>query len=349
MKLPKLLGGKRRGMFFRLISIAIFQACAILVMAVLIRYTFDHFLNQSVLQWSSMVMTGTALIATSIISGWLQRNERILAEKLGQSYIHSLRRKLFKHVTRMDPQQLQKRRRGAVMLKFIGDLNALRRWISLGIVRMIVSGAMVTSMLIVLFNIDVILTLVAAVIIVFGTFANARVGKRLRFAAIEVRKHRARLSANINEKVSQMAVVQVFGRSPKEINRVRRLSHRLRMKIVDRSAKIGLIRGINFGVTAAMTTAVLMTGVLRVNTGHTTPGTIAAAIAVLGFLVPALRNLGRIYEYYQEAAVAREKILDFLKIRTTIKQGNRLPELTDGPGHLVFENISIVLKMFQLF
>jgi ABC-type multidrug transport system fused ATPase/permease subunit len=174
-----------------------------------------------------------------------------------------------------------------------------------------------------------------------GTAVNAKVGNSLRLAAVEVRKRRSRLSANVNEKISQMAVVQVFDRSSTEANRVRKHSQRLRMSLVKRAGKIGLIRGINYGVTAAMTTAVLMTGIVRVNAGHTTPGTIAAAIAVMGFLVPALRDLGRIYEYYQEASVARQKLTSFLNVRTQIKQGSRLPELNAGPGRIVFKNVVV--------
>jgi ATP-binding cassette, subfamily B, bacterial len=341
MNLPTILGGKRRGLFIRLTLNAAAQSAFLLITALLIRYAFDHFLTHPSIQWNHMIVFGSAMVASAVISGWLQRNERVIAEGLGQSYVHSLRRKLFTHVTRMDPQQLQKRRRGAVMLKFIGDLNAIRRWVSMGFVRIVVSGAIVTSTLVVLSQIDWTLSLVAAVIIACGTMANAHVGNALRQAAIDVRKRRSRLSANINEKVSQMVVVQVFGRSDKEISRVRKHSHHLRLALVSRAEKIGLIRGINYAVTAAMTTAVLMTGIVRVNGGHTTTGTIAAAIAVMGFLVPALRNLGRIYEYYQEASVARQKIEGFLRSGKGIKQGIHLPELEPGPGKLVFENVSV--------
>ncbi|MDX2455424.1 ABC transporter ATP-binding protein [Desulfosarcina sp.] len=349
MKLPTLLGGVRRSLFFRLTLNAATQSAFLLITAIIVRFAFDHFLDHPSIQWKVMLLVGSAMVASAMVSGWLQRSERIIAEELGQSYVHKLRRQLFQHVTRIDPQQLQKRRKGAVMLKFIGDLSAIRRWVSLGVVRIIVSGAIVASTLVVLSQIDWVLSVVSAAIIACGTAANARVGKKLRLAAIDARKRRSRLSANVNEKISQMAVVQVFGRSAKEINRVRKHSQSLRRSLVNRAGEIGLIRGINYGVTAAMTTAVLMTGIVRVNSGHTTPGTIAAAIAVMGFLVPALRNLGRIYEYFQEASVARQKLSTFLTIPTRIKQGDHLPELKAGPGKLIFEGVAAsgVLENFS--
>ena len=341
MSLPTILGGVRRSLFIQLIVNAVVQLACLLVTAGMIRYAFDHFLMGATVVWRNFMLLGTALPAAAAICGWLQYKERVLAEQLGQSYVHSLRRRMFQHVTRIPIQQLQKRRRGAVMLRFISDLNAIRRWVSLGLVRLIVSGAIVAGTLAALSRIDWVLSIVSAAIIAGGTFANATVGASLRTAAIEVRKRRARLSANINEKISQMAVVQTFGRTQKELKRVRKHSHRLRLSLVARAKRIGLIRGINYAVTAGMTTAVLIIGIARVDSGHTTPGTIAAALAVMGFLVPALRNLGRIYEYYQDATVARRKINDFLSIRTPIKQGRNLPELDAGPGQLVFENVSV--------
>lgn len=341
MNLPSILGGVRRGLFVRLVTNAAIQAGFLLITAMLVRYAFDHLLGHDAVGWPRTLAVGSALIAVALTSGWLQHAERIIAEALGQSYVHSLRNKLFQHVTRMDPRQLQKRRRGAVMLRFIGDLNAIRRWVSLGLVRIIVSSAIVASTLAVLSQIDWVLSIVTAAIIACGTAANIQVGGLLRQAAKDVRRRRARLSANINEKIAQMSVVQIFGRSDEESNRVRKHSHRLRLSLVNRAGKIGLIRGINYGVTAAMTTAVLMIGIMRVNGGHTTAGTVAAAIAVLGFMVPALRNLGRIYEYYQDAVVARQKLIGFLKVRSSIKTGRDLSDLEPGPGELVFEGVTV--------
>lgn len=348
MSLPSILGGVRRGLFVRLTLNALAQAGFLMITARLVRFAFDTLLGEPDIGWRMILSVGSALIAAAATSGWLQYSERVLAELLGQSYVHSLRRKLFEHVTRMDPRQLQKRRRGAVMLRFIGDLNAVRRWVSLGVVRMVVSGAIVAGTLLVLAQIDGVLSVATAAIVACGTAANVRVGSMLRMAAKAVRKRRSRLSANINEKIAQMAVVQVFDRSDEEIGRVRKDSHRLRLSLVDRAGKIGLIRGINHGMTAAMTTAVLMIGILRVNSGHTTPGTVAAAIAVMGFLLPALRNLGRIYEYYQDAAVARQKLSGFLNVRTSIKRGDDLPDLEPGSGELIFEGVTVPDVMDKL-
>lgn len=346
MKMPSVLRGVRRRLLWQLAANAVGQSGVLFLNALLIRFAFDRLLDGSSHGRSIVFQVGFAMTAGALLLGWLQRSERIIAEKLGQSYVHSLRMRLFRHVTRMDARLLQKKRRGAVMLKFIGDLNAIRRWVSLGLVRVVVSGSIVVSTLVVLSLIAPALAAAAGLLVVAGILINTRIGESLRGASLESRRRRSRLSANISEKLARMAVVQVFGRTEREIRRVRRQSHQLRKAMVDRAGRIGAIRGVTHGGAALAAAAVLIVGVLQVNEGRTTPGTVAAAMAVLGFLVPALRNLGRVYEYYQEARVSRQKINQFLQTRPRIRRGSGLPDLEPGAGKLIFDGVAVkgVLK-----
>ncbi len=341
MNLPPIYSGKRRRLFAWLLANAAAQAGVLFCNAMLIRYTFDHFIHRSGVDRSAVLWLGLAVALCALAKGWLHGNERIAAEKLGQSYIHNLRMRLFRQVSRMDPRHLQKRRRGAVMLKFIGDLNALRRWVSFGIVRILVSGAVIIATLGIMFMIDWVLSAVTALLIGTGIVMTVRIGESLRSVAKDTRRRRSRLSGNINEKLARMSVVQVFGRREHEIRRVRRQSANLKKALILRAAKIGQIRGVTYGVAALAVAAVLFTGVFQVMIGKTTPGTVAAAMVVIGFLAPALKNLGRVYEYYQDAVVARQKLTRFMKIRTTIKWGSNRPHLQPGPGRLKLEHITV--------
>jgi len=341
MKLPQILKGKRRALFVWLLSNAAGQAGLLFLKAMLIRFAFDRFLHGGSYNQDHVLIVGTALAASALGTGWLQRNERVIAERLGQSYIHSLRMRLFRHISRMDKWRLQKKRRGAVMLKFVGDLNALRRWVGQGMVRLVVSSAIIIGTMAVLFMIDWFLSGVAALIILAALIINVRIGETLRGAARDTRRRRATLSANINEKISQMSVVQVFGQRNQEIKRVRRQSYYLRKALINKASLIGLIRGITQGGTALAVTVVLIIGILKVHAGQTTAGTVAAAMIVIGFLVPALKNTGRIYENYQDAAVARNKLVGFLETPARISLGNSSPQLPPGRGTVSLENITV--------
>ncbi|MGD8252186.1 MAG: ABC transporter ATP-binding protein [Desulfobacterales bacterium] len=320
---------------------AVAQAAALIVNALIIRYAFDQLLSDALLLHRHLVWIGLGMTGMAAAAGGLQYGERIIAEKLGQSYVHGLRMRLFRHITRMHPRDLQRRRRGAVMLKFVGDLNAVRRWVSLGLVRLVVSGAILCGTLSILCLIDPILSFCVGLLIVSGVLINIRIGGGLKKAVSESRRRRSQMSANINEKIAHMGVVQVFGRTESELRRIRRQSNGLRSALIDRAAGIGAIRAVTHGGTVAAMAVVLTMGLLRIKTGDTSPGAVAAAMAVLGFLLPALRNLGRVYEYFQDYQVSKKNLDQFLATRASLKARAGRPDLPSGPGRLVFENVNV--------
>jgi ABC-type multidrug transport system fused ATPase/permease subunit len=339
--MPTIASRARRRLMRQLIANTIAQAALLFTSALIIRHAFDQLMNDLAPPPHRLLLIGLVMTLLAVVTGWLQRSERIIAEKLGQSYVHSLRLRLFRHITRMDHRELQKKRQGAVMLKFVGDLNAVRRWVSLGLVRLIVSGGILFSALSVLGLIDPILSLSVAVIILIAVLVNVRIGEALKAAVSLTRRRRSQLSANINEKIDHMAVVQVFGRSAQEIRQVRRQSNRLRKALIDRAARIGSIRAITHGGAAMALALVLTIGLMQVAAGQTTPGTVAAAIGVLGFLLPALKNLGRVYEYFQDFRVSKMKLDLFLATRAPLRPRSGLPNLPSGPGRITFKKVAV--------
>ncbi|MEA3231936.1 MAG: ABC transporter ATP-binding protein, partial [Thermodesulfobacteriota bacterium] len=165
-------------------------------------------------------------------------------------------------------------------------------------------------------------------------------GKYIRETVKESRRRRSYLAANVNEKVATMAVVQVFGQSARERRRVKRQSQRLTNALIARARKIGLMRGITQSAMALASGAVLLQGAHEVSGGKTTPGTVVAAMTIVGLLVPALRDLSRVYEYLQESRVSAKKLIDFLETPSLVLNRLGAPDLKPGPGCLEFKDVS---------
>lgn len=342
MNLPPIIKGARISIFVRLLANGLAQAFVTIATILLIRLAFDHLITTS--QAGELNLTlgiGSGLIVTAVCMGWLSRMERVDAERMGQSYIHQVRMTLFKHLSTLAPRALQRRSRGAIVLRFIGDLGALRRWVSLGLVRVSVAGVTMFSALLALSAINWRLSLLVAAVLGLGALYALRLGRYMRETVKESRRRRSYLAANVNEKVATMAVVQVFGQSDREQRRIKRQSCRLRDALVARAGKIGLMRGITQSVTALAGGAALLLGASEVTSGRATPGTVVAAMTIVGLLVPALRDLGRVYEYWQEAGVSSKKLMDFLETPSLVQETPGAPDLKPGPGRLQFDRVSL--------
>ena len=334
--------GRRFQLFVRLVANGLGQAVVVVGTVLLVRLAFDRLIRKSIPDsLPLMIWVGLGLVAAAVCMSWLRMLERIDAEQMGQDYTHRIRIKLFDHLSALAPRALQTRSRGAIVLRFIGDLNALKRWVSLGLARVTVAGVTTVGSLLALAVVNWVLAAGVTVILAIGTIYVLSLGKQLREAVKEGRRRRSYLAANVNEKVASMAVVQVFGQSDRERRRIGRQSRRLKKAMVVRAKRIGLLRAVTHTTTALASGAVLLLGANQVASGRATPGTVVAAMTIVGLLVPALRDLGRVYEYWHAAQVSAKKIRQFLKTPTLVTELAGAPDLKPGQGRLEFANIGL--------
>ena len=342
MTLPPLLGERRAGLLVRLVLNGALQAGATVCSALLIKLTFDQFIEQSqTTAHTSLTWIGLGFMALALVSAGLRMLERVDAEQLGQDYIHKLRLVLYAHLSSLPPRKLQKRSRGGIMLRFIGDLTALRQWISLGLARLLVAGVAITGALLALAMISWPLALAAGTVLLPGMALSLALGKPLLQAVREARRRRSFLAGNLNEKVASMAVVQVSGQTRREQNRIERQSGRLKTAMILRAWVIGGLRAVTTATTAIATAATLIVGAVLVADGQATPGTVVATMSIIAFLMPSLRDLGRVYEYWQGARVSLEKLHQFLDSPGQAVKSRRTRSLKHGAGKLDFRKVTV--------
>ena len=335
--------GRRYRLLIRLIANGMSQTTLTIGLALLIRLVFDRFLVSSgSLPMSMVIYIGCGLAMIAVCTSWLRMRERIDSEQLGQDHIHRIRLALFKHLTKLAPRALQKKGHGSILLRFIGDLNAIKRWVSLGLARIMVAGVTMAGTLAAMLILNWVLAAGVMVVIALGTFCIFRLGRQIQKTAQEGRRRRSYLATNVNEKIASMAVVQVFGQSTREHRRLRRQSHRLRMAMVARAGKIGLLRAFVQSTTILATGVVLLLGIYETTAGRCSPGTVVAVLSVVGLLIPTLRGLGRVYEYWHDAQISSKKIMKFLKTPTLISEIKGAPDLKPGKGRLEFDGVSLL-------
>lgn len=349
--LPPIFAQERRWIFIRLVLNGVLQALMIVGSMLLVRHAFDVLLNPAFddpeVNLFEMTEVGTiGLFAAGLLSctgfaALLRLLEQIDAERLGQGYVHRVRIALYDQMCKFAPRTLSRRSSGATMLRFVGDLSALRRWVSLGLARIVVSSILTVLALGFLAYLDPYLALSSFLILSFGLAGNLKLGPRMQQAVSESRRLRGRLAGNINEKIQAFNVLQAFNQTERERKKFRRQSDKLRLAMVTQARSAGQMRVISEGSTAISMALVLSLGALEVFQGMTSAGNVVAAMAVVGFLSNAFRGLGRVHEYRQSARVSEGKILEFLRSRTLRGRSATLPPLEVKSGTVQFEDIGL--------
>lgn len=252
-----------------------------------------------VLPWTAL-----AILATSgLVIALTRIAEGVLAERLGQSFAHALRSQLFDHISRLPSSFVRNQRQGGLALRFVGDLGAVRGWVSKGLTRLISAPIVLICTLAALSVLDPNLCVAAAVPVAVGLAAMAAASVRAAPLYATLRRRRARLSADMTERVAIAPELRLLGRIGREQNLLARKSRRLTQAAVRKTAAAGSIRAIPDLVSGFSAALVLLMALL----GDLPAATVAGALAAVGLMISPMRDLAGVADRNREWAVARQK------------------------------------------
>ncbi len=342
MSLPSLLGAGRARQFAGLIGCGAAQVGVAVGTAYLVRHSFDTFLRtDQPLDTTALalMLAGFAGIAGALIL--FRTLERATAEALGQSFVGSVRHKLFKHLLTVPLREFQRRRRGHLMLRFIGDLNALRLWVSQGLAPLLIGSIMIAGTLAMLAVMNPRIAAAVGTVSLTAMSVMLLFGPTLAGRVREARRRRSQLAGNLGEKLSSAAVVQAFGRAQKEQRRLRRQTKRLIAAAVSRARISAVVRVLPEAGATLCVGLVIFVGMFEMERGAATPGTLFATLTVLGLLATPLRDMARVFDYWQNFKVARQKIEVFLALPSMERGQRRRTELRVKDGLLALQRVGI--------
>ena len=338
--MPSLLNAARRRQLAWLIANGIAQAGGALASAWLVHRLFVQ-LGHDTFQIRATLLSAAGIAAAAMAVSWLRVKERTWAEAMGQDYVSELRLELFDCLSAVSLRALSRHSRGGTLLRFIGDLKAIKRWVSLGIARLAVGSVSLGVALLALAWLNGWMALAAAMALLAGALSALLLGKYVDAAVREARKHQARLAANVNEKISHITVVRAFDQGAAERQRVARQGERLKTAMVEQTRSLAWLRAIGDTTSGFTLAAVLATGAWQIAEGGATVATVIAAMTAVGLLLPSFRDLGLVYGYWTSARVSQERIVAFLATPALVREVADAQDLQMAGGSLEFRDAEI--------
>ena len=267
----------------------------------------------------------------------LRVKERVVAERIGQDYAASLRLKLFEHLSRMSARDVANRRGGALAMRFVGDLAAVRGWVSLGIARLISASIVMPVATGVLFLLNPDLGWAAAVPIAFGLLTMALAGPRLEPAHRRLRARRARLAADMSERVPHAPELRLLGRTDIERRHLLRRTRKLVVAALARARGAALLRAVPDAVSGIAAASLLF---FALRSGA--PGAeAAAALAALGLIILPMRDLSGVWDRHRAWLTACDKCDSLFAVPRLKRRYRRsATPLPEAPLPLCFRGVS---------
>ena len=290
--------------------------------------------------WTALVVCAVAIAAIALASGALSYLQLYTSARIGHRITWRLRGELFAHLQRLSLAHHRAGRVGELITKVAGDTNLLRDMFADWLLTFGRHVVTLLAMLVVMFLLNWHLALVVTATLPPLLGVIVFLNRRVKEAARAQRRNEGRMASRLNEVLSQIALVQAFGRHEEEEQRFRRetqANYESGMKSARTSGAI--VKAI--AVVSAVGTAItVLLGVREVLEARLTPGELLVFIAYVDALYKPVRDLGRLAGKFSRASVSAERVAQILDIEPDAEDEPGAVELTHTIGEITFENVS---------
>jgi len=265
----------------------------------------------------------------------------VFTNLLGQRAMHDLRRELFNHLQRLSVEFFDRNPVGRLVTRVTSDVESLIELFTAGVIAGFGDLATLLAIGVLMFTIDWRLTLAAFTVVPFIYLVSHVFQVTVRDSYRDIRMRVARLNAFLQERLTGMRVVQLFGRERDEAR------HFATINAEHRDSQLRSVRvyALYFPAIELLTTIALamliVAAVSRVHAGLVTVGTVAAFLQLARRFFQPLQDLSDKYNILQQAMASAERIFALLDTPASVPDtGTRRVGRAPGAGvTIAFEGI----------
>lgn len=267
----------------------------------------------------------------------------VMGERIGQDYALVIRQALFRHATHMPASDVAMRRNGYMSLRFVGDLSALRNWVGLGLPNLIAALILIPMAQAVLWYLDPGLGCAVLPIFATGFLLIGFGGIFLVPLHANLRQRRARIAADMAERMPLAPELGRMGRSAIEADQIGKHSHGMIDAAVTAKRLSEALKSLPDILSGIAALTVIWVGF---NKGIST-GTIAGALSALGIALFPMRELATVWDLHAGFRVAHAKCDNALNRRQ--RPRSNTGQNASVPLSIRIENLTCgALKGFSL-
>jgi ATP-binding cassette subfamily B protein len=290
--------------------------------------------------YRSLALLGSLLIASLALAGALEYGRVILTTWIGQNVMLDLRAEIFAKLQRLSLSYFDRHPVGRLMTRLTSDVEVLNEMFTSGVVTIFGDVFTVAFIMAAMLAMDVQLALVTFAVLPL-VFAAAWVFRRkVRDAYRDIRVRLARINSFLQERISGVGVVQLFGQERPTQGRFQEINddhlhahlrsityYALFFPVVELLAAIALALIIWYGGGEALR-------------GSLTIGVIAAFLQYARRFFRPIQDLSEKYNILQGAMASSERIFHLLDETAEIADPTRPVSLPAAvQGRIAFEDV----------
>jgi ATP-binding cassette, subfamily B, multidrug efflux pump len=272
------------------------------------------------------IMSATILFAITLVAQFVcSFGEAMLTNRLGQSVMRDLRMQIFSHLQRLSISFFDRNPAGRLITRVTSDVETLNELFTSGVVSGLGDLFTLVAIGVAMFVIDWRLSLAALVVIPLVAFVSHWFRTRVRDAYRDIRTRLARINSFLQERITGMRIVQLFGREEREAERFRVLNADHREAHV-RSITVYAIYfpAIELLTSVAIALLIVVSANL-VQANALTVGALAAFLQLGRRFYQPLQDLAEKFNILQSAMASSERIFQLLDTEPGRTESRKTP------------------------
>ena len=282
----------------------------------------------------------TAIIGVFLLNAVLVWLRHYTLSWLGERVVSDLRGLVFDRILTLPLSWFHERRTGELVGRLASDVTIVAGVVSSDLSISLRNGVQMFGAIVMLFIIDVPLTLIMLAIVPVTVIVTIYFGKRIRKQSRDVQDELAKVSGQVQESMGAIATVQSFVREGHEAQRYRQgVEHAFGMSLK-------LIRARSWFFSTVMTAGyvgvalVILLGGRRLINGDLTPGDLTSFFLYTFIVAGSLSDLASLWGSLQRAAGATERLFAVVDTEPEIRDAPDAIGVPPGKGHIKLDNVT---------
>ena len=287
-----------------------------------------------------VVPIALVILTLYILRGVLSYFQTYMGEALSQYVAYDIRNRFYNHVQHLSFGFHDRHHTGNLMSRVITDVENIRMFINMGLVRTPYFAALFLIVAIILLRLDWRLGLLSVSFMPLVAFQSAVVRFKMRKIWLTIQEKMADLNTVLQENLTGMRVVKAFAAERHEERKFNSMNAEVAADMVEAERlRAGNMSFTLFSFQVALG-LILWFGGWRVINGHMSLGELTEFIIYMQILSMPVRMTGWLVNSYARATSAGERLFEILDAESDVKE---LPDAIEMPrvvGHVKLNHLS---------
>ncbi|MGH8067318.1 MAG: ABC transporter ATP-binding protein [Candidatus Entotheonellia bacterium] len=288
----------------------------------------------------TLVIIALALLGASLMRGFADFARNYISESLSQRVSYDLRNRLYDKLQHLSFAFHDAEHTGNLMSKATADVEQVRRFVNLGMVRSLDVAIRLIAITTILAFLNWKLALVSLAFVPFSVLQSTLVLRKLRSMWLYVQELMGESVTILQENLVGMHVVKAFAAEAYEQQKYDRKAQELRGHYF-RSERLQEINGAWMTLYFTCTVGIILwLGGWEVLHGGLTAGGLTQFILYMNQLAFPIRQAARVIDSISRAVSSGQRLFEVLDASSPVEEKPQATEMARARGHVRFEEVS---------